>query len=409
MSNRLQRLSTAVPWPRGITINRKTAYVLARGVPRRSRGPHPFVFDRAGTIFTVNTAVWEWVEPKKPDKPVSKRVRANARVFASPDPKVFKLWGRYDKGNQARTPWEDIETDRPYATLVRDADSRNFFICGFSGIDNAPQSNKYNFRKNANDAILRFDHRNKTWHEVERHNANMVPKKVRMSPDTMWFDEISGYYPNKSSKLPHGLLNGPDGLLVFGDYLLAVAKDNDMLARYSLDRIRKNPNARHPRSDVIFKFEKVKTVNAGRVHIGGYSSLAVHDGMLYLGGRDKNLVVRMPIRDDAELDKSAIELVADLGEGAALIDLAFDSSGRLFTSTASLGAIWKIPTAPTRGGVYHAKNHRPWFELKRFNVKGKCTNIAFDSDDRLYVCTNNDDIGGEEPHTAGTVYRIIED
>lgn len=408
MPNRLQRLSTAVPWPRGITIIGKTAYVLARGVPRRPRGPHPFVFDRAGTIFAVNTTVWEWVEPKKPDKPVSKRVRANGKVFASPDREVFKLWGHDDKGDQARTPWDDIETDRPYATLVRDAKSRNFFICGFSGIDNAPKSNKYNFRKNANDAILRFDQRNGFWYEVERHNANMVPKKIRMSPDTMWFDDKCGYYPNNSTKLPHGLLNGPDGLLVFGNYLLAVAKDNDMLARYSLDRIRKNPEAGPPRSDVMFKSEWVKTVNAKRVRIGGYSSLAVHDGMLYLGGRDKNLVVRMPITADAELDKSAIELVADLGDGAALIDLVFDSSGQLFASTASLGAIWKIPTTPKRG-IYQAKSHRPWFELKKFKLSGKCTNIAFDGDNRLCVCTNNDDIGGEEPHTAGTVYRIIED
>lgn len=413
MRIRLQRLSTAVPWPRGITLIGKTAYLLARGVPRQPGGPHPFVFDRAGTIFTVDTRIWEWVpRQKKHFKPVSKKVRANAKAFAPPDQNVFKLWGRDEKGKQVRVPWEDIDTDRPYATLVWDTKSRNFFICGFSGIDNAPRSNEFNFRKNGNDAILRFDQRDRSWREVERHDANRIKKSVRKNPKTTWLDNIH-YEPKKgSTKPPQGLLNGPDGLHVFGAYLLAVAKDNDVVARYSLDRIRKNPKAQCPQSAIIFKgkkTKKIKTVNSKVVDFGGYSSLAVHAGKLYLGGRDHNRIVRMPITKDAEVDVTAIELVADLGKNSALIDIAFDSTGWLFASTAGLGAIWKIPIPSGRCSIYRAKDHQPWFKLGSFRVNGKCTNIAFDREDRLYLCTNNDDIGGDEPRTAGVVYRVIED
>ncbi len=380
---KLQRVSTAVPWPRGVTFHRAKLFALARGCPRGAGGPHKFVFDDAGSIFSVRPDKWEWVSD---DQEVSPPVRKNGRKFAEPDPAVFKLWSR-----AAKQPYNDIETDRPYATLAWDDRTRNFFICGFSGIDNAP--NDRHFRKNGTDGILRYDTRSKSWHVVERHDATLIPIDRRRKPTTVDFPATL-YKPK--ARPPRGWLNGPDGLLVIGQYLYAVGKDNHVLVRYDLTDIGAQPDAKAPRSELVLRGKKMGGVDG----TDGPSALARLAEHLYVGFRSTGRIVRFQLEGDGLAKPAKGELVADFGGSKQLIDLAGRGGEELFVSLKQ-GEIWQIPVK--RDSVFQPGGRSPYFVIEGASL----SNIAVDNDGRLYVCTNNHD--DRSSRTGGTIYRIVEE
>lgn len=57
----LQRVTTGVPWPRGIVWHEGKLMVLARGVHRSAGGPQPDIDDLVGAIFEVDLNVFETV------------------------------------------------------------------------------------------------------------------------------------------------------------------------------------------------------------------------------------------------------------------------------------------------------------------------------------------------------------
>ena len=55
----LERISTAVPWPRGLVFTDGKLFALARGRHRRAGGPDPAIEDMAGALFTVDPSISE--------------------------------------------------------------------------------------------------------------------------------------------------------------------------------------------------------------------------------------------------------------------------------------------------------------------------------------------------------------
>jgi len=104
----IERVTTAVPFPRGMVMIDGELYVLARGRVRGAGGVSAAVNDRAGTLFVVDPNVSEGIDKKR----VSAAVQRNGKVFAEPTSPPFKLWDR-----KASPPESDRETDRPYCTL----------------------------------------------------------------------------------------------------------------------------------------------------------------------------------------------------------------------------------------------------------------------------------------------------
>ncbi|HRK32004.1 MAG TPA: hypothetical protein PLD59_13080, partial [Tepidisphaeraceae bacterium] len=77
---RVHRVTTAVPFPRGLAILDGKLAVLARGRVRESGGTDAAIDDQAGTIFLVDPDI---SEPIGGDA-VSEPVRANGAVVAAP-------------------------------------------------------------------------------------------------------------------------------------------------------------------------------------------------------------------------------------------------------------------------------------------------------------------------------------
>ena len=101
------------------------------------------------------------------------------------------------------------------------------------------------------------------------------------------------------------------------------------------------------------------------------------------------------------------KLVAKLnGNNHDLIDIALNSRGELFASTAGSGCIWKIGK-PDPNNVYESKKKMPWVDLRNLtlNPKAKCSDIAFDNRDRLYICSGNKDTNLAH---NGTIYRATD-
>jgi len=401
-SVRLERVTTAVPWPRGLVFYRGKLLVLARGRHRRAGGPDPRVEDMAGTVFEVDPAVRE---PVVPGRKPSDAVLHNAVVFARPSGAPFFLWDR-----AADPPAADRRTDRPYCTLAVDPVSRNLFVCGFSGID-MPDGT---FRKNPSDTIHRFDLRTRRWYPVEVHHAGLVPPEAqsRAIPNR--------YFPNDDSSgdlPPHGWLNGPDGCCVAGDYLYAVAKDNSLLVQYDLGRIRRNPEAGPPESRVVFGAH-VQVRVGGRqtsLYVEGHSALAAFGDWLYVGFRTTSQIVRFPLDERGDLVRPIVgELIARFDpwdpatkHSADLMDIAFNPRGELFVSTAHAGRIWKVGR-PDPSRVFDGTagtSETPYLDLRRSsgNLRAKCGNITFDDSGNLYLCSGNYDSG---TNLAGVVYRV---
>ena len=104
---------------------------------------------------------------------------------------------------------------------------------------------------------------------------------------------------------------------------------------------------------------------------------------------------------------------AGTGRSANLIDMAFDSRGRLFVSCSKEGRIWNVgrpdPKSPFYGDDRSSRptTAAPYADMKTLTgKKTSCGNILFDEEDRLYVCAGNYDTTSER--IAGVVYRVVE-
>ncbi len=399
---RIERITTAVPWPRGVRYVDGKLYALARGVHRSAGGPQDDVEDLAGTIFVIDPEV---SEPVAGNPEVGAAVRGNARVVAVPSSPPFRVWDR-------RMPATlDTLTDRPYCMLVYDDPSRNFFVCGYSGIDlkDAPK-----FRKNATDSIHRYDLRSGLWAVVEAHDPTVVPVEALEK------DVDSTYYPHHDvtrNAPPHGLVNGPCGAVVAGDYLYVGAKDNTALAQYDIAEIRRDPSAPPPDGRFVFEGTRgdayVEVEGHGRTRLNGTCALAVHDGYLYVAFRTTSQILRFPLEEDGDVVRPLVaqsiaqfpEHDPERGGGSANIyDMAFDAQGRLYVSPGYDGAIYRFTPDPDH--PYDAKNvaYTPYVDLDELVGANKSGNICFDDAGNLYVCCGQKVLS--EGKVRGVIYRV---
>jgi len=398
----VERISAAVPWPRGVRYLDGRLYVLARGVHRSAGGPQADIEDRAGTLFMLDPSI---SEPAERGVPVGEAVRQNAAVVAAPTSPPFRVWDR-------RMPaTADTLTDRPYCMLVYDEPSRNFFVCGYSGID---QPGDVRFRKNATDSIHRYDLRTGEWKAVEAHDPSVVPVAA------LGYDVDSTFYPHhdpEANETPHGLVNGPCGAAVAGRYLYCGGKDNSALAQYDLAEIRRDPNAPPPPGRYVFEGSRgsayVNVEGHGEMEINGTCALAVHDGYLYAAFRTTSQILRFPLDDDGDVrEPLTAEYVAQFatydpvrrGGSANIYDLAFDAQGRCYVSPGYDGAIYRFTPDPNRLFDAQRVDYEPFVDLEELVGAKKSGNICFDDDGNLYVCCGQDVL--PESPTRGVVYRV---
>ncbi len=403
----LQRVSTAVPWPRGLRFHEGRLIVLARGAHRDAGGPRPDLDDQAGSLFVVDPDVYEAVES---GAPAGAAVVANGTVLADPADPPFHLWDR------ELPTTRDTRTDRPYCTLVYDEASRSFFICGFSGLDRPGPAK---FRKNATDSVLRYDLRSESWHRVEAHREDVIPAEQlgRVLPN-----ELYPHHDPERNAPPHGLVNGPCGAVVVGRYLYVGAKDNTGLARYDLAALRRDPAAGPPAGRLEFHRSApdddvfLPVDGHGEMYVEGTCALAAHDGFLYVAFRTTSQILRFPIDAEGALVRPLLgQLIArfapydparDSGS-ANIYDMAFDGSGRLYVSPAYTGAVYRFTPDPEE--VFDATEGydvEPYVDLRALtdNPSARTGNIALDAQGHLYVCSNNRDDPGSELH--GVIYRV---
>lgn len=398
---RIERITTAVPWPRGVRFIDGKLYALARGVHRSAGGPQDDIDDQGGTIFEIDPNV---SEAAVQDGPVSPAVRENAKVVAVPTSPPFQIW---DRRMPATT---DTRTDRPYCMLVYDAPSQNFFVCGYSGIDLAKAPK---FRKNATDSVHRFDRRTGNWHVVEAHDPNVVPVAELKS------DVSSIYYPHHdpaTNAPPHGLVNGPCGAVIVGRYLYVGAKDNTALAQYDLAQIRTDPSAPPPPARYVFEGSSgnayVQVKGHGTMTINGTCALAVRDGYLYVAFRTTSQILRFPLRDDGGVVEPLVgEYIAQFarydpekqGGSANIYDMEFDREGRLYVSPGYDGAIYRFTPDPER--LYESsKGYEPYVDLEARVGAKKSGNICFDAEGNLYICSGQAVL--PDSKFRGVIYRV---
>lgn len=419
--DRIDVITTAVPWPRGVRYIDGELYALARGVHRSAGGPQIDIDDQAGTIFRIDPTVSEPAAHRPPANgvrdgrgasgfaPVGDAVRANATVLAEPAPSIFQLWN----GQMPATA--DVLTDRPYCMLVYDEASQNFFVCGYSGID-LPEYPE--FRKNATDSIHRFDKRIGEWRTVEAHDPNVVPV------EELGVDVSSKYYPHHDIALnapPHGLVNGPCGAVVVGDYLYVGAKDNTALAQYDLTEIRRNPDAPAPPGRFIFEGSTgsatIEVEGHGPMEVNGTCALATDGDYLYVSFRTTSQILRFPVAANGDLERPLrAQYIAQFpryGEGpdgrrgggsANIYDMAFDAEGRFYVSPGYDGAVYRFTPDPAR--VYDATStsYAPYVDLEALVGAKRSGNICLDDAGNLYICSGQDVTPGVP--TRGVIYRV---
>jgi len=405
----LERVTTGVPWPRGIVWHEGKLMVLARGVHRSAGGPQPDIDDLAGSIFEVDPNVFETVV--KGTAP-TEAVRRNGRIIVTATTPPFRFWDR-------RTPPTlDTLTDRPYAGLILDPESRNAFVLAYSGIDlkDAPA-----FRKNASDAIHRFNFDTKRWYPFEAHDPSVVPES-----------ELGLFVPNDTyphsdpakTPPPHGLANGPCGASIVGDFLYVTAKENSALIQYPLAEVRRNPDAGPPRGNYIFRREGpqgdifLQTKGHGNMYVEGPGAVVAHDGYMYVAFRTTSQVMRFPVTKNGDVVKPIVaEYLAQFdayqkeGEGytrsADFFDLRVNHLGEVFISCNAQGTIWKIPTdgsalLDARKGT----TEKPYVNLNQLtdHEKSSAGNFCFDPQGNMYICTDNKD--AENGKIRGVIYRV---
>lgn len=384
----LERVSTVAPFPRGLALVDGELYVLCRGRVRGAGGVSAAIEDQAGALYAIDPNVAESIDEPE----VGPAVRHNGRLVARPTSPPFRLWDR-----SASPPERDRETDRPYCVLRYHAASDSFYLCAFSGIDKPVRPRASSFSKNLTDALLRYDRRTQKWYELERHDL-----------------EAGGAYPHHDVSVfppPHGWLNGPDNCLLVGDWLYAVAKDNNRLVAYDVAPFVDDPNAAPP-AGVPLLDEHVDVAGHGTMTLYGPSGLAERDGWLYIAYRTSSVIIRLPL-DERGLPRTPIraELVAQFEpydprthRTADLTDLDFDAAGRLYVMSAKPAKVYRFTPNPQQ--VYDARNPatRPWLDLAGLthNPKMKCENLLVVGE-RLFV-TSGDGYDYQEG-AWGTVYR----
>lgn len=405
----VERISTAVPWPRGIVWHGGKLFVLARGVHRSGGGPQPDIDDRAGTIFEVDPDV---AEPVILGGETGARVQANARVFAEPTSPPFRLWDRQVP------PVSDTRTDRPYASLVYDAPSQSFFVLAYAGIDIPGNPS---FRKNPTDAIHRYDQRTGTWSVFEAHDPDVVP-------DTALGKVIANEYfphadPDRTAP-PHGLANGPCGAFIAGEFLYVVAKENTALIQYPLRDVRRDPNAPPPRGKYIFRRSGpaddvfLPLADGSSMYVEGTSAVAAHGNSLYVGFRTTSQVVRFALQPNGDVVRPfAVEYLAqfdpfdpevvDYNRSAEIIDMQCNAQGELFVALHGQGTVWKVPTrSPGFLDARTGTEERPYVNLRELtdHPTTRPANLCFDPEGNLYICTGNKDV--KDGKLRGTIYRV---
>jgi len=385
----IERVTTAVPFPRGLVMLDDELYVLCRGRVRGAGGVSAKVNDQAGTIYRVNPHATEPID----QYPIGEAVKNNGAVYARPTDPPFRLWDR-----DAEPPESDRRTDRPYCGLRYDDATKSFYICAFSGIDKAKKPGEVSFSKNLTDAILRYDRRTEKWYEIERHRI-----------------EAGGNYPHhdpQDNDPPHGWLNGPDNCLALGDWLYAVSKDNSLLVRYDLREIQNDPDAGPPESTYVLGSE-VHFADGRVKHLHGHSMLAFHNGWLYLGARTSSVIVRFRLNDDFTPRQPLVaQRVARLDpydpktmRSANLTDMDFDEQGRLYVVSAKPSRVYRF--TPDPDDVFDARDGRaqPWADIAAAtgNKSMKSENVLY-HDGWLYV-TSGDGYAWQNG-AAGTIYRV---
>jgi hypothetical protein len=399
--DRLHRVTTAVPFPRGLVLIDGTLYVLARGRSREAGGADSTVDDRAGTIWAVDPAVTVPAAGR-----ADGRLLEKARLYAAPTEPPFRLLDR-----ALADPALDRETDRPYCALRFDSRTQNFFLCAFSGVDRADYdspagaSRASAFSKNATDALFRLDRRTRAWHVVERHDASR--------------GDAYPHHDTATHPPPHGWLKGPDNCLVVGSWLYAVAKDNNRLARYDLSDLPGNPAAPPPASQVVLgDAVRVSTRSTGlrtpgNLPLLGHSALAERDGWLYLATRTNSLIVRIPLdRSGLTPRRIEAELVARFDpfdplsrRSANLTDIAFGPDGSLYVVSAQPLRVFRFFPDPSRPLDAREGRTPPWADLAAWtgNPRMKGENVLVDPAGRVFVASGDAYAAGP---LAGTVYRI---
>jgi hypothetical protein len=387
-SAEVERVSTVVPFPRGLAKVGDDLIVLSRGRVRGAGGVTAEIEDRAGTIFRLDPKVSQPVD----ESPVSDAVKNNGEPLALPTDPPFNLWDR-----SSTPPESDRLTDRPYCVLRYHEPTSSYYICAFSGIDKPKSGTGRTFSKNLTDAILRYDTRTEEWSEVERHAI-----------------QAGGNYPHHDpahNDPPHGWLNGPDNAYTVGNWLYAVGKDNSLMVRYDLRPYIDNPEAGPAESEWMLGSE-VHTRNAGKINMRGHSALAYHDGYLYIASRTSSHIVRMKMDEDGnpavpyEIDYVArfMPYSPETGKSADITDIAFDDQGRLYVVNAKPSRVHRF--TPDPDNIYDARNGQegPWMNFADMtnNQNMKSENILI-VDDTLYI-TSGDGYDFQYG-AAGTVYR----
>jgi sugar lactone lactonase YvrE len=399
---RIERISAAVPWPRGLRFIDGQLYAVARGEHRSAGGPQADIEDHAGSIFVIDPDV---AEPAIPSSPVTDAVRHNGRILAAATGAPFRVW------NRVMPAIEDRFTDQPYCMLVYDEASQNFFVCGYSGIDlpYAP-----GFRKNATDSVHRFDLRDNSWHVVEAHDPSVVPA----AEQTVHVSSV--YYPHHdiaTNAPPHGLVNGPCGAVVTGKYLYVGAKDNTALAQYDLSAIRESSAAPAPPGRYIFEGSAghavVNVKGHGETVINGTCAMTVGGGYLYVAFRTTSQILRFPLNEDGSVvEPLEAELVAQFPRydpvrkrgSANIYDMAFDAEGRLYVSPGYDGGIYRFFPDPDRPFDSERDGYVPYVDLEALVGVKKSGNICFDDAGNLYVCCGKKVL--DDGKIAGVIYRI---
>lgn len=390
---KLERVTTVIPFPRGLSVIGEQMYVLARGRVRGAGGVSAAVNDRAGTIFQIDPTVSEPFVPGE----VGERIRGNGSLFAAPTDPPFRLWDR-----TSTPPEHDRWTDRPYCTLRYHAPTKSLYTCAFSGIDKPHQPGKVSFSKNLTDGLLRYDLRTRRWYEIERHDI-----------------EAGGTYPNHDPRVhgpPHGWLNGPDNCLPVDKWLYAVAKDNSRLAQYDLSALEADPEAGYPPSRVVLE-DSLDLEGLGVRQLQGQSALAYRDGWLYLGYRTSSVIVRIRLDQSfSPVEPIRAQLIARFDPfdpvtltAANITDMVFDPQGRLYVISAKPSRVFRFRPDPSHVFDGRTGAGEPWADLSDMthNPAMKSENLLV-YDGYLYV-TSGDGYAYQEG-AAGTVYRIaIED
>jgi hypothetical protein len=387
----VERVSTAVPFPRGMVIVDERMYVLSRGRVRSAGGVSAAVADRAGTLWTVDRD-----EVESPVGEPGERVRGNGAVFAEPSDPPFRLWDR-----ASSPPESDRRTDRPYCVLRYDEASRNFFICAFSGVDMKREAGRPSFSKNYSDGVLRFDVRVGKWFEVERHEAG------------------SAEFPHHDvgrNAAPHGWLKGPNNLVVVGEWLYAVGKDNHRMVRYPLAGIRADAGAGAPGGSVVLG-EELKLKDGTTVALRGHSGLAWHEGWLYLATRTSGHVVRMRVGEDGSVREAELLGLFDewdpaTGKSADITDIAVDAGGMVYVLCAEPLAVHRFRAGAegAGGGVYDARGGKrgAWADVAGLLGKPKLKGENLMLDPRGFVYLSTGDGYGYQGGAEGTIYRLRE-